>query len=176
MAEVLAETFSLVVSSDIHDYGRGDPLYDFTGSGLLEGPAPVPYRPDWIITNPPFNAAAEFARRALEVSHGNVALLVRLAWLEGETRYRELFLPHPPAAVAIFSERVPMAKGRWDPAGSTATAYAWVIWRARHRPGADTRLLWIPPGQRAGRTRPDDVARFAARTPAHAPELLEAAP
>lgn len=72
---------------------------------------------------------------------------------------RELFSKRPPALIAQFAERVPMVKGRWDPNASSATAYAWFVWRAPA--SSETRFLWIPPGQRAGLTKPTDRARFA---------------
>ena len=62
-----------------------------------------------------------------------------------------------------------MVKGRWDPDASTATSYAWFVWRK----GASglPRIFWIPPGCRAALTRADDRQRFAAWTlaPADAP-------
>ena len=58
-----------------------------------------------------------------------------------------------------------MVKGRWDPEASTATAYAWFVWR--HPIAVETQLTWIPPGQRESLTRPDDVRRFC--TPAAVP-------
>jgi len=45
--------------------------------------------------------------------------------------------------VAQFSERVPMVRGRLDAKASTATGYAWVVWR---KPlDQPTGLVWIPP-------------------------------
>lgn len=155
MAEVLREDFrGGVHASDVADYGAGYPLGDF----LLD--ARCPFTPDWIITNPPFRQAQDFALRGLDVARRGVALLVRTAWLEGGERYRELFARTPPSDVAVFSERVPMTVGRWDPKASTATSYAWVVWD-RARDGA-TRLRWIPPVCRRTLTRDDDHARFGA--------------
>lgn len=160
MAEVLREAFKSVIASDVFDYGRY-PVHDFLQpDGLFPSGWHPPSRPDWIITNPPFNHAAEFAELALERSKGNVALLVRLSWLEGAERFYRLFLPRPPAVVAVFSERVPMHRGRWEPDGSTATAYAWVIWREGSK--SATHLFWVPPGQRGLRTSPRDRERFGA--------------
>lgn len=157
MAEVLAEYFTRVHASDVHDYGQGYPVGSFVG----EGPdvAQCPFRPDWIITNPPFNLAKEFALRALNETKCGVALLVRTTWLEGTKRYLELFEPMRPSVVAMFSERVPMVKGRWDPDVSTATAYAWVVWNSWNV--GDTRLMWIPPGSRKRLEWHDDRRRFA---------------
>lgn len=163
MAEVLAEYFSLVIASDVHDYGRGHLIGSFVGEGAdVVTLGELPEQPHWIITNPPFNLALEFAERAINLARRGAALLVRSTWLEGGERYRRLFSVHPPHTVAVFSERVPMVKGRWDPTASTATAYAWIVWRKSAAKDFQTRLVWIPPGCRTSLTRPDDVARFAA--------------
>jgi hypothetical protein len=95
---------------------------------------------DWVITNPPFNLALDFALRGLELAREGVALLVRSVWLEGAERYRSLFAKHPPAIVAQFVERVPMTKGRWDPDASTATAYSWFVWSKLAPAPGETRL------------------------------------
>lgn len=160
MAEVLSEFFALVEASDVHDYGRGYRVGSFVGEGqdVARWPGTAP---DWIVTNPPFNLALAFAERALSEARFGVALLVRLAWLEGGARYTNLFRGRPPTAVGLFCERVPMTKGRWDPEASTATAYCWVVWDRTRFPHSGTALKWIPPGQRTALTRPDDARRFA---------------
>lgn len=156
MAVALAERFGEVIATDIHDYGFGG-VRDF-----LDPLDPAPAGVDWIITNPPFNAGLAIAERALGIASRGVALLVRLAFLEGLNRHDALFDPHPPAAVAIFVERVPMHRGRWLPDGSTATAYCWIVWRRGHNGFPEIR--WIPPGQRRRLTHADDAQRFGAAT------------
>jgi hypothetical protein len=166
MAEVIAEfTTGQVVASDIFDYGYGQAPHDF----LHDEPPLI--QPEWIITNPPFNLAAEFTLRALNFATVGVAMLVRTNWVEGIGRYESIFRDRPPTLYAPFVERVPMVKGRWDPTASTATAYAWACWRQGEH-GA-TRMFWIPPGRRRELTRPDDVSRFAAWSlvPSDAPLL-----
>lgn len=156
MSEVLREYAREVIASDVHDYGIGALIGSFVGRGP---DVIVAQGADWIITNPPFNLSEAFAMRALHEARG-VALLVRTTWLESKERYESIFSRHPPHIVALFCERVPMVKGRWDPKASTATSYAWCIWRA----GTfclPTRLFWIPPGQRKRLTNFDDAVRFA---------------
>lgn len=159
MAEVLAEYFQGVHGSDVHDYGKGYSVGTFVG----QGPDRAEWDPwglDWVITNPPFNLAVEFAERALQEAEVGVALLLRANWTEGVERYERIFRRRPPTTIAYFVERVPMVRGRWDPDASTATAYAWFVWDVC-REGGDTRAIWIPPGQRQALTRPDDRRRFA---------------
>lgn len=160
--------------SDVHDYGAGYPVRDF----LFPGPVfPV----DWVITNPPFRLAEDFARRGLDVASCGVALLVRLAFIEGGARYKGLFADTPPTRVLQFCERVVMHKGRLpDPdvaepheiekdgelvtvmrKPSTATAYAWLVWERFPTFGRGVTVLdWIPPGTRRRLTRPGDYAPF----------------
>jgi hypothetical protein len=163
MVEVLREYFGEVHASDVHDYGRGYTVGSFVGEGASVAfwPTAGSSRPDWIITNPPFNLGEEFAERGLAASRQGVALLLRSAWMEGGKRYRNIFSRKPPTTIAVFSERVPMAKGKWDPDGSTATSYAWFVWR-HAQVGIGTQFMWIPPGQRKALERPDDRRRFAA--------------
>jgi hypothetical protein len=149
MVRPLREFFIAAYASDVHDYGAGFEVRDF----LLTFPGGDAPRVHWIITNPPFRLALDFALRALVLAEEGVALLVRTQWLAGRDRYESLFSHRPPAAIAQFVERVPMLRGRLDPKGSTATDYAWVVWT---KPAAaETRLMWIPPCRRR-LERPDD--------------------
>jgi hypothetical protein len=164
MAAVIEEFVTgPVAASDVFDYGFGLAPLDF----LHDPPAACP---TWIITNPPFNLACEFTLRALDLATEGVAMLARTQWCEGTARYRALFRDRPPALYAPFVERVPMVKGRWDPEASTATSYAWFVWRQGAPAGA--RVYWIPPCRRA-LTQASDRARFAAWSlaPAAAPLL-----
>lgn len=175
MQRALSDHFGQALASDVHDYGD-----DWRGAGGLYGvcdyliPAARPdwlrrARVDWIVTNPPFRMAQEFVGQALNDARHGVAMLVRTAFLEGQERYRRLFQFHRPWLILQFSERVVMAGGRLrdpdlpylDPASgtvkrpSTATAYAWVVWRpCLWTVGTD--FDWIDPDARARLTRPGD--------------------
>lgn len=138
MARPLQEYFGSVYASDIHDHGGPIDLW----GGCVDFLMPNHRQADWIITNPPFRLADQFALTALERARKGVALLVRTAFLEGAKRHSALFDPHPPSAILQFVSRPIMAEGRLrDPAvryfdqatqtvktPSTATAYAWILW------------------------------------------------
>lgn len=157
MASVLAEYFNTVHASDIHDYGKGFQVRDFLDKGsLFEQPLS---RVDWSIFNPPFNLAADFVKRALEVSNVGVAALVRTSWAESIGRYEDLFSRSPPDIWAVFTERVPMVKGRVDEGASSATSYSWVVWKNMGGFG-DTRMQWIPPCRKQ-LERPEDYRSAA---------------
>lgn len=150
MARPLSEYFKRTHFSDIHDYGWDgqdrvvDFLYPGSEDAMSEDPA------DWIITNPPFRLAEQFAGRCFEIGPRiGFAMLVRIAFLEGVGRYNDLFSVTPPSIVAQFSERVPMVKGRHDPDASTATAYCWLVWSPQMWPRhGNTDFVWIPPCRR----------------------------
>lgn len=166
MAGVLREfTRNPVIASDIHDYGYGE-VSDFLDDG--EKPAV-----DWWIFNPPFRLAQRFAEVALEhpaaKARIGVAMLVRLSWLESAQRHG-LFARRRPALIVVHADRVPMHRGRWIVNGTSATAYAWVVWQQDDLPlGMNggistawrcTAVEWLPPGAKAHFHRDEDVARF----------------
>lgn len=163
MSGVLDEYTEALVATDVHDYsaeGRHAPgwfmAHDFLNSSPVEGDL------DWIITNPPFadDKTLQFALRAIDLAKIGVALFVRSQWaVEGVERYLHLFRDHPPTLVAFFAERVPLHKGRWEPDGSTLTAYCWLVWIKGEVPNPP---FWIPPGRRIERSREGDMARFTA--------------
>jgi hypothetical protein len=150
IAEVLRGYGCTVIATDIHDYGYGDGIADFLSAQ---------WWPDWYITNPPFeDAAIAFALRAIEFARTGVAMFFRSQWaVEGVERYETLFRDSPPTLCAFFVERVNLCKGRWEPGGSTATAYCWLVWIKDAKPKP---TFWIPPGCRKALTHDDDAERF----------------
>ena len=139
MVKPLAEYARSVAAFDVHDYGAGYQQHDFLMPFLPIGCGNVA----WTITNPPFRLAEEFVLRGLKISEVGVAVLVRSVFAESVGRYNRLFRDRPPAIVAQFTERVVMHKGRLSPDGSTATSYAWMVWRIGHV-GPPT-FAWVPP-------------------------------
>jgi hypothetical protein len=159
IAEPLAKYSDKVIATDVFDYGYGE-LQDFLEVGLK------PPQCDWLVTNPPFgDKGLEFVVRSLSMlKHGvistGVAMFFRSQWaVEGIERYEEIFRDRPPTLCAFFVERVNLCKGRWDPEGSTATAYCWLVWIKGAQPRPP---FWIPPGCRESLTHPDDAERFTA--------------
>ena len=153
MSDTLAE-YAPVIASDIVRYREGQMVQDFLDPKMMTPEA------DWIITNPPFgDRTLQFVFRGLELAHVGIAMFVRSQWaIEGIKRYERIFRDHPPTCFAPFVERVPLCKARWDPDGSTATAYSWLVWvhGREQMPPFD-----IPPGCRKALTRSSDRRRFA---------------
>lgn len=142
MVKPLQERFGVVWASDFMDYGVGYPTYDFLADSIPD------IRPDWIITNPPFNRAEAFVQRALAVASEGVAVLVRSAWAEGKGRYENLFRTTPPTIIAQYVERVPIVAARLDQKAVSNMPYSWFAWKKERVGGLDTWFTWIPPSRK----------------------------
>lgn len=160
MASALQEYFPTVYASDIHAHGYGD-VHDFL---LLES---CPYeQPDWVFTNPPFDNAAAFLAQGLRFARRGVALLLRVAFVEGTERFSAVWRGDSPMALcAPFIERLPMVLGCYDPDASTATCMAWFLFK-KGRGARPAHIVPIPPGTKDRLHRVDDVRRFAKLAPA----------
>lgn len=97
---------------------------------------------DNIVTNPPYGVIEPYIRLALMRATRKVAILARLALLEGIKR-RALFQSTPLARVWVSSRRVSMPPGGSgiQPKGG-AIAYAWFVWVHGHTDGP--RIGWLP--------------------------------
>ena len=68
------------------------------------------------------------------VNDGNkVYMFLKLTFLEGKARYKDLFSKYPPKVIYVFSERVMCAKNAdfegMKAGGGSAVAYAWFVWQ-----------------------------------------------
>lgn len=151
IVRALCERFSRVLAGDVHDYGAGFAVRDYLTDQ-------IEVRPDWVITNPPFNQLAEFLSVAVARARVGVAFFMRLNVISGRERFA-LYQRSPVHLVLPFAERVPLArgvlrdprveyfnedKGRWQKP-TTAADYAWFVVRRDMR-FEGTRLDLIAPG------------------------------
>ncbi|HWV19506.1 MAG TPA: hypothetical protein VN036_00585 [Devosia sp.] len=159
MSGVLQEYGLNVRASDIGDYSR-DGRYPPGWVGQADY-LQSDEEADWTIFNPPFgDVTLAFVIDALRRSKRGVAAFVRQQWLEGVERYQALFGERPPTLYAQFAERVALCEGKWDPYGSTATAYCWLVWVHDMAPQPP---MWIPPGRKnAYFEGKADIERFTA--------------
>ena len=116
MSRVLKGFAGTVISSDIAE-GQ-----DFLAADGFDG--------DAIITNPPYELAAEFIERALSLtaSDGLVAMLLRTDFDHAKSR-QHLF-QHP-----AFSKKLVLTKRiKWfeDSKGQPSFNHAWFVWDYRH--------------------------------------------
>lgn len=124
ISNVLEAAGYRVVSSDLVDRGYGETGIDF----LMEWHPRAPN----IITNPPFKLAVPFVRKSLELYSGKIAMLLKIAFLEGVGR-AELFATSPLARVHVFSQRLAFVPGGTAEArkldGGGMMAFAWFVWQ-----------------------------------------------
>jgi hypothetical protein len=130
-AEAAGHVFT--VGTDIVDRGyAGVEMHDFTHQC-----APLCVKPGMavsIVTNPPFALAETFIERALALADLKVAMLLRLAFLEGWKRHERIFSKTPLARVLVFRKRLSMLPGEMEVAGKGGTtAFAWFVWHKDHR-------------------------------------------
>lgn len=145
LSERLTEHGFYVCSTDIKDrgYKRLSVIKDFLKAKT------VPFnQPFDIVTNPPYRYAKEFVLKALELlPHGcKCCMLLRLQFLEGQARYKEIYNQTPPSRVYVFSERLQCAKNgdfeQIKAAGGSAVAYAWFVW-VKGNKNKTTMVNWI---------------------------------
>ncbi len=108
-----------------------------TGQATLQ-PVEQTHAPRWVVGNPPYKDAQRHVEHALDVSGRHVAMLLRLGFLAGQKRGRELWELWPPRCVWVLSKRPSFTGG-----GTDSTDYGWIWWDKRHQ-GATT-LEWLRP-------------------------------
>jgi hypothetical protein len=138
MARVLERTGCKVISTDLFDRGFGDPGVDFLTSERIA---------DNVITNPPYNAAEAFVKAGLLQARRKLALLLRLAFVEGANRQRTIFAATPPTRIWVFSERITFYPAGAVQKGSGTTAYAWFVWDKQDIGRCE--MKWLPLGYKA---------------------------
>jgi hypothetical protein len=77
---------------------------------------------DWIITNPPFNGAFDILKNSLS-SGANVALLVRLSFLEPTFERQEFLAKNPPSGMIVLPRYSFTENGKTD-----SVTCAWLVW------------------------------------------------
>lgn len=127
------------ISTDLHDYGFGTTGLDFLTTD----------RSDWkrllgrntamnIITNPPYKFDEEFVLHGLSLKPKKMAMLLRLAWMEGQWRRDNIFRVCPPARVWVFSKRLSLDRGGVEKLGPNGKknggmiAFSWWVWEEGH--------------------------------------------
>lgn len=136
ISEVFKEYGHNVYSTDLIDRNYQDEIIDFLKSDNK-----------WfgdIVTNPPFKYTNEFILKGLDsIQEGNkLALFLKLNYLSGKRRFKEIYSKYPPHTVYVFSGRTSCSKNN-TPEGfkNGAMDYAWFIWeKGKYGP---TQLKWI---------------------------------
>ena len=136
LSKVLKEKGFNVYSTDLIDRGYADEHFDFLTSNIK-------FNGD-IITNPPFKYSTEFILKALEsIEEGSkVAMFMKLTYLKGKRRLKEIYLKYPPQRVYVFSGGIACSKNNTQEGYKHGIIpYAWFIWeKGKYSP---TELKWI---------------------------------
>lgn len=107
---------------------REDSLAE-TKSNYIE--TELDYKPFLVISNPPFNQAMEFIKKALnDVEDGGyVAMLLRLNFLETKAR-KEFFDHYMPTWIFVHHKRMSFVEG----GGTDSVAYCHMVWKKNNYP------------------------------------------
>ena len=119
MTRVLQEYGYAVFNSDIEPRTTPAETMDFLKTDLLMTPC--------IVTNPPFSLAQQFAEHALQLGATKVALLCKLAFLEGQKRTKWLE-KSPLQTVYVFKKRLSLYRNGAKLWHGGMIAFAWFVW------------------------------------------------
>lgn len=137
LSEVLLSRGHSVMSTDIIEREYPCEIKDFL--------ADDDYWQGDILTNPPYKYAKEFVLKALDsVDNGRkVIMFLKCQFLEGQSRYRDLFSKYPPKYIYVHSSRQKTAKGGdLSRTKSPTQCYCWFVWQKGFK--GETILRWIP--------------------------------
>jgi hypothetical protein len=140
---------AVTFSGTVHDPCCGEGLiveiareygYEATGADLIDrgfGETGIDFLSDWtprdaLAFNAPYRRNEEFIAHSFEVAAGQIAALVRVPFLSGQQRYRDLYRVTPPSLVLVLSRRPSMPPGAWPD-------------RLTRRGGYPTILDWAKP-------------------------------
>ena len=135
LSEALVKRGYEVISTDLYNRGYCEGGTDFLQTEKLLAPC--------ILTNPPYIKVTEFCTHAIELGAEEVYMFMKLQFLEGKRRYRDLYSKYPPAEVLQFVERMSVALNgdRKMYEKSSAMAFCWMIWRKGYK--GKPQLSWI---------------------------------
>lgn len=141
ISKVLREAGHEVLSTDLNGHGSSEAKVICNFFDVMTLPAGI----QAIVTNPPFQRAADFVRHALGLCP-LVYMLLRLTFLESSNRV-DILDTGELARVLVFRNRLPMMhRDGWDGPRSTSTqAFAWFVWSRHHRGCPQLyRISWEP--------------------------------
>jgi hypothetical protein len=109
-----------VKTNDIDPTMPSDEHWDASSS--LEW-SQLPFRHDWVISNPPFNVAGPIVQAAFSHAIDGIAMLLRLSFLEPCKGRAEFLAQHPPSAMIVLPRISFTGDGKTD-----NVTCAWLIW------------------------------------------------
>lgn len=131
-----------LIATDIQERGYMDPNWQHDyGLDFLSDDYPY-ISADVVIMNPPYSTLEPFLIRALEIARDKLIVLCRMQVLEGESRYKKIFIDNPPSDVYQYVDRIQCWKNGEKPTGSSAQGYCWLVWD-KDNPADFPRLHWL---------------------------------
>lgn len=124
IAEVFKEYGYKVTASNLIDRGYGEIGRNF----LMQAKR----RASTLVTNPPFSLDEQFVLHAIHLGYDLAVFFLRLKWLCGADRYRDIMGPTPPCLVLPFIQRITFFAGDTPSAeqpGWNTEDFAWFVWR-----------------------------------------------
>ena len=132
MSKVMIKNGYDVYSSDLIDRGYGETGVDFLNSTK---------QVDNIVTNPPFNLAAEFTLQAFKLAKKKIVMLSKISYLEGVKRREIIFNQNKLEKVLVFSRRVPFKKKSSNKLAGGLMAFGWFIYDVNYN--GKPQIDWI---------------------------------
>ena len=119
---------------------------DVSGFDIIDGTGDfLKYdgKPDYIITNPPFNINLEFIEQAQKVCKKKISFIVPLNYLDTMKRYDIFHNPEfPVKSVLVYSKRISFIKGGGIPEKCmTGMSFCWVTWEKGYKD--EPTIKWI---------------------------------
>ena len=116
----IARHFSGCVTNDIDPARTADFHYDATDCDLWDEAEWIGI--NWIVSNPPFKQALEIVEMATACSV-NVAMLLRISFLEPTKQREQFLLKHPPDGLIYLPRYSFTGNGKSD-----MSTVAWMLW------------------------------------------------
>jgi hypothetical protein len=123
MAQVLErDKFTQVLTNDVDPAMPSHVHRDATEHATWSW---LPIKPDWVVTNPPFNKAIEIVRHAFEHAQVGIAMMLRLSFLEPVESRGEWLNQNPPHRIIVLPRISFTGNGKTD-----NVTVAWMVWYA----------------------------------------------
>ena len=124
----ISKFFKNIESMDLYNYEYGKSGVDFLKTTKQY---------DYIITNPPYSLATEFVVHSLKLAKKKVAMLLRIQFVESQTRFNLIFKKYPPKTIYVFSKRISCNNE------NRLLCFAWFVWEINWKGG--TTFKWFEP-------------------------------
>jgi len=113
---------------------------------------------DWVVTNPPFNQAADIIPKAFSWANYGIAFLLRLTYLEPTGNRGEWLQEHTEylSDIIVFN---PRPKFRPGEKGTDSVTVAWFVWRKNHFGFGRTKVSFVTDWRTRLDTDPLNVQR-----------------